>query len=77
MPTDSTPELEHTGSRQFTAWLAERDTSLAFTTYRAGKLFLVGLKEDGALSVYGAHRRSASRPTRSAGTSSSAETAPV
>lgn len=52
MPTDTKPELELTGSRQFTAWLAAQGTSLAFTTYQAGKLFLVGLKEDGALSVF-------------------------
>jgi uncharacterized protein (TIGR03032 family) len=46
------PKLEITGSRQFTAWLAEQRASLAFTTYQAGKLFLIGLKEDGRLSVF-------------------------
>lgn len=46
------PELEMLGSRQFTAWLAEQKASLAFTTYQAGKLFFVGLQEDGALSFF-------------------------
>jgi uncharacterized protein (TIGR03032 family) len=39
-------------SRHFEAWLAERRTSLAFTTYQAGKLFLLGLGPDGRLSVF-------------------------
>jgi uncharacterized protein (TIGR03032 family) len=39
-------------SRQFTAWLAEQRTSLAFTTYQAGRLFLLGLKPDGSLDVF-------------------------
>ncbi len=34
------------------AWLAEQRASLAFTTYQAGKLFLVGLKGDGGLSIF-------------------------
>ena len=46
------PELEITGSRQFTAWLAEHKLSFAFTTYQAGKLFLIGLNADGQLSVF-------------------------
>lgn len=45
------PALEITASRQFTAWLAEQQLSLAFTTYQIGKLFLLGLKSDGSLSV--------------------------
>lgn len=45
-------KLEITSSRQFTAWLAEMNLSLAFTTYQAGKLFLIGLKPDGRLSVF-------------------------
>jgi len=47
-----TPAFELTASRQFTAWLAEQKASLAFTTYQAGKLFLIGLKPDGQLSVF-------------------------
>lgn len=46
------PKLELTGSRQFTAWLSQHHVSLAFTTYQTGKLFLIGLKGDGKLSVF-------------------------
>jgi uncharacterized protein (TIGR03032 family) len=44
--------LELTGSRLFTAWLASARASLAFTTYQAGKLFLIGLRPDGRLSIF-------------------------
>jgi uncharacterized protein (TIGR03032 family) len=50
--TAPTPAFELTASRQFTAWLAEQKASLAFTTYQAGKLFLLGLQPDGQLSVF-------------------------
>ncbi len=46
------PALEITASRQFPEWLAEQRLSLAFTTYQAGKVFLIGLKPDGRLSVF-------------------------
>jgi len=46
------PSLEMLASRQFTAWLAEQQLSLAFTTYQSGKLFLLGLQPDGRLSVF-------------------------
>lgn len=46
------PSLELNGSRLFTAWLAEQKASLAFTTYQAGKLFMIGLNPDGGLSVF-------------------------
>ena len=46
------PGLELMGSRQFNAWLAEQKASLAFTTYQAGKLFLIGLQPDGRLSIF-------------------------
>jgi uncharacterized protein (TIGR03032 family) len=48
----NTPQLEITTSRQFTAWLLEQHVSLAFTTYQAGKQFLIGLQPDGRLSVF-------------------------
>lgn len=51
-PPHNTRSLELTGSRQFTAWLNEQSVSLGFTTYQAGKFFLVGLKPDGRLSVF-------------------------
>lgn len=45
-------KLELTGSRQFNAWLGEQQISLAFTTYQAGKIFLIGLQPDGRLSIF-------------------------
>ncbi|NQV80045.1 MAG: TIGR03032 family protein [Alphaproteobacteria bacterium] len=52
-PDAGEAKLEISTSRQFTAWLAEQKTSLAFTTYRAGKLFLIGLNpETGNLSIF-------------------------
>ncbi len=50
--TEPRPHLALTGSRLFTAWLAGQRASLAFTTYQAGKLFLIGLRPDGRLSVF-------------------------
>ena len=41
-----------TSSRHFPEWLARAKASLAFTTYQAGKLFLIGLKRDGRLAVF-------------------------
>ena len=46
------PQLEITTSRQFTSWLKEQRLSVAFSTYQTGKLFLIGLKPDGRLSVF-------------------------
>ena len=46
------PQLEIAGSRNFTSWLREAHASLAFTTYQTGKLFLLGVKPDGKLSVF-------------------------
>jgi len=46
------PKLEIVGSRNFTAWLREQKASLAFTTYQTGKLFLLGVKPEGKLSVF-------------------------
>jgi len=48
------PEVafELTASRQFNNWLAEQAASLAFSTYRIGKVFLIGMRPDGRLSVF-------------------------
>lgn len=46
------PKLELAPSRQLPNWLAEQGASLAFTTYQAGKLFLIGLQPDGRLSIF-------------------------
>ena len=45
------PKLEINCSRQLPEWLAEQRLSLAFTTYQSAKLFLIGLRPDGRLSV--------------------------
>jgi uncharacterized protein (TIGR03032 family) len=39
-------------SRHFPEWLAGTGGSLAFTTYQSGKLFLLGVRPDGRLSVF-------------------------
>lgn len=46
------PVFALTTSRGFPDWLASVGGSLAFTTYEAGKLFLLGLKPDGRVSVF-------------------------
>jgi uncharacterized protein (TIGR03032 family) len=46
------PRLELTGSPGFASWLHGQAMSLAFTTYQTGKLFLIGLREDGGLSLF-------------------------
>ena len=46
------PQLDLHGSRLFHSWLAGTGASLAMTTYQAGKLFLIGAREDGGLSVF-------------------------
>jgi uncharacterized protein (TIGR03032 family) len=51
-PVADQPKLELFPSRQFPAWLAEQQVSLALTTYQAGKLLLVGLQPNGRLSVF-------------------------
>ncbi len=46
------PKLEISASRQLPGWLAEERLSLAFTTYQAGRLFLIGTKGNGRLSIF-------------------------
>ncbi len=41
-----------TTSRGFESWLHRAGGSIAFTTYQAGKLFLLGLKPDNKLGVF-------------------------
>ena len=50
MPSDA--RLEILSSRGLPGWLADQNTSLAFTTYQAGKLFLLGLHPDRRLSLF-------------------------
>jgi uncharacterized protein (TIGR03032 family) len=46
------PVFEIKIGRGFEAWLRERRTSVAFTTYQIGKIFFVGLKPDGRIWVF-------------------------
>lgn len=46
------PALALTASRGFVSWMTSERVSFAFTTYQAGKLFLIGLQPDGRLSVF-------------------------
>lgn len=46
------PRLTLNTSRMFTQWLAETRSSLAVTTYQAGKIFFLGHTPEGGLSVF-------------------------
>jgi len=46
------PWLEVTASRHFAGWLAEQKAAIAFTTYQAGKVLLLGVNPDGRLSIF-------------------------
>ena len=55
--TQSEGALDASGLKIFTSiyfndWLNENYLSLAFTTYQAGKIFLIGLQPNGRLSVF-------------------------
>ncbi len=50
MPSDA--RLEVLSSRGLPGWLAAQSLSLAFTTYQAGKLFLLGVHADGRLALF-------------------------
>src|SRR5262245_55330326 len=47
--------MEITVSRHFLSWLYDSNLSLAFTTYQTNRMFLIGLKPDGALSIFERH----------------------
>ena len=51
--TDQPTELfALTSSRHFPSWLAGLNAAISFSTYQAGKLFFLGIKPDGKLSVF-------------------------
>lgn len=50
--TEHEPAFALTTSRHLPQWLASTGGGLAFTTYQAGKLFLLGVKPDGKLAVF-------------------------
>lgn len=41
-----------TTSRLFPSWLASENALIAFTTYQAGKFFLIGVNSDQRLSIF-------------------------
>jgi len=46
------PNLEISTSRQLLPWLSDQKFAMVFTTYQIGKLFSLGLKANGELSVF-------------------------
>ncbi|MEO5346786.1 MAG: TIGR03032 family protein [Magnetococcus sp. YQC-9] len=52
IPETAHPPLDITTSRHMLSWLAEQNLSIVLTTYQIGKLFLLGRKANGALSVF-------------------------
>ena len=50
--TTAQPNFEISTSRQLLNWMAEQKLSLAFTTYQIGKLFTLGLKNNGELAIF-------------------------
>lgn len=52
MNNEATPNVSIEVSRGFNAWMVAQQISLAFTTYQAGKIFLVGTGPHGQLSVF-------------------------
>ncbi len=48
----ASPPLEIACSPQFPDWLRQLQLSLAFTTYQTNRLFLIGTKPDGGLSLF-------------------------
>lgn len=54
-PPDAPAERMLYASPNFTAWLAGQEVSLAFTTYQAGRLFMIGRKPDGGLRAHERH----------------------
>ena len=45
-------QLVISGSRQLTNWMTEQNISFGFTTYQAGKVFLVGVSPQDRLSIF-------------------------
>ncbi len=52
MAIPSSNDLVITSSPYAASWMADQRVSLGFSTYQAGKLFLIGLQPDGRLSIF-------------------------
>ena len=48
----SEPPIRVDASRNLVAWMREAKVSLGFTTYQTNRLFLIGAKPNGRLSVF-------------------------
>ena len=46
------PVFSLSSSRGFLSWLRDTGGSLSFTTYQAGKIFFIGIKPGGGLSIF-------------------------
>ena len=46
------PKFELSMSRLFTSWLHEQGCSISFTTYQAGKFFLLGMQDEEKPSIF-------------------------
>ncbi len=53
-PATPSPDqrLEIAASRNFVSWLKSQGSSVAFTTYQASKIFLIGVQSNDRLSIY-------------------------
>ena len=54
-PPAAAPDRIIYASPNFTEWLAAQNVSLAFTTYQAGRLFMIGRKPDGGIRAHERH----------------------
>ncbi len=52
MAEQEEPWVQAYYSSDFGAWLAAERVSLAFSTYQTGKLFMVGRRDDGQISIF-------------------------
>lgn len=50
--TQSASQFEIIASRQFSKWLFEQKISIVFTTYQTNKVFLLGINQQGRLSIF-------------------------
>ncbi len=52
LSTTQSPHASLLASRGLNTWLAEKNLSFGFTSYRTGRLYMVGLVDDGRLSFH-------------------------
>ena len=52
VPSQPARKFQVLASPDFSQWLEQSNTSLAFSTYQLGKIFFVGLKEPGRIGIF-------------------------